>query len=665
MGASKDKKSSTKDELRNQAENRLRAKKENSQLPVAEKDVRRLVHELEVHQIELEMQNAELRQVQEELELSRNRYLDLYDFAPVGYLTLDAQGRIQGINLTGAKLLGFDRRDLADQPFNRFIADAFGKKAFLKHCQEVLTKPGASSCEVNLKRKDGALFWAELQSILYEPAQSSAGQIFASILDVTAQKEAQARIAHLATFPELSPHPIIETDLQGTVIYANASFRKALKKLSIPDDQNHLFLPPDLPELIGAMRQKNDHRYEVREVEVNGKVFIESIIVPDHLNVARIYAQDITRRKQAEEALKKAHDSLEQTVDKRTRELKMALLDVQAMKEQLEAENIYFRHENKIKYQFEHIIGKSDGLKYVLFRAQQVAPLDTTVLIMGETGTGKELVAAAVHHMSPRQERPLITVNCAALPANLIESELFGREKGAFTGADVRRLGRFEIANGSTLCLDEIGELPLDLQIKLLRVIQSHEFERLGSSNTIKVDVRIIATTNRDLAAEVRQGRFREDLYYRLNVFPITVPPLRQRKEDIPMLAEVFISRYTRKTGKQITSIAKASMQALENYSWPGNIRELESVIERAVILCPGPTLHLSDRLDSASPALTSAARTLQDAERNHILRILSETQWRIEGDSGAAAILGIHASTLRGRMHKLGITRPGTKTPN
>ena len=403
----------------------------------------------------------------------------------------------------------------------------------------------------------------------------------------------------------------------------------------------------------------------LREVEINGKVFIESIIVPPGLNVVRIYAQDITIRKQAEEALQKAHDGLEVKVEERTVELKTALAEIKTMKEQLEAENIYFRHESKMKHQFEHIIGQSDGLKYVLYRAEQVAPSNTTVLILGETGTGKDLIAAAIHNMSPRKERPLITVNCAALPGNLIESELFGREKGAFTGADTRQVGRFEIAHGSTLCLDEIGELPLEMQAKLLRVIQHNEFERLGSSNTVKVDVRIVATTNRNLEEEIRKGRFRQDLYYRLNVFPITVPPLRLRKEDIPLMVESFIERYSRKLGKQITSIQKETMKALQDYPWPGNVRELESIIERAVILCPGPVLQLADKLDISSPALSSAVRTLEETERNQILKILSETRWRIEGKDGAAAILGLHPSTLRARMHKLGIVRPETKKPD
>jgi transcriptional regulator with GAF, ATPase, and Fis domain len=312
-----------------------------------------------------------------------------------------------------------------------------------------------------------------------------------------------------------------------------------------------------------------------------------------------------------------------------------------------------------MKHRFEHILGQSDGLKYVLYRAEQVAPMNTTVLILGETGTGKELIAFAIHDMSPRKERPLITVNCAALPGNLIESELFGREKGAFTGADTRQVGRFEIANGSTLCLDEIGELPLEVQAKLLRVIQNNEFERLGSSRTIRVDVRIVATTNRNLEEEVRKGRFRQDLYYRLNVFPLTVPPLRQRKDDIPLLVHAFIDRYARELGKEFTSIRKETMKSLQDYDWPGNVRELENVIERSAILCPGPILELADRLEKSALSLSAGLRTMEDTERDQILKTLSETRWRIEGKKGAAAILGLHPSTLRARMHRLGIRRP------
>jgi PAS domain S-box-containing protein len=661
MGTTKDKSKSTADGLRRQAEKRLREKKAQLPLPQSKETAQRLVHELEVHQIELEMQNAELKRAWEELELSRNKYLELYDFAPIGYFTFDAQGRIKEVNLTGAKLMGVERQGLINKSFAGFIADAEGKETFLKHCQTVIQKEGEQTCEIRLKKKDGTYFWAQFQSRAQENTEEKAGDIQTMIMDITDHKKAADRIEHLSSFPELNPNPVLETDMKGEIIYINAATIKMLKKLNIPEG-GRLFLPRNLSDIIKKLGQEKEGRYELTEVEIDGRVFVESIIAPANLNVVRIYAWDITKRKDAEQALKVAHDGLEERVEERTVDLKSALSQIKAMKDKLEAENIYFRQENKMKQRFENIIGQSDGLKYVLYRAQQVAPSNTTILILGETGTGKELIAAAIHNMSPRKEKPLITVNCAALPGNLIESELFGREKGAFTGADVRRMGRFEIANGSTICLDEIGELPLELQGKLLRVIQHSEFERLGSSHTIKVDVRIVATTNRNLEEEIRQGRFRQDLYYRLNVFPITVPPLRQRKDDIPLMAQAFMERYARKMGKQITKIPKDTMKALQDYPWPGNVRELESIIERAVILCPGPVLQLADKLEISSPTVSSAMRTLEDTERSQIIKILSETKWRIEGKDGAAAILGIHPSTLRARLHKLEITRPETK---
>jgi transcriptional regulator with GAF, ATPase, and Fis domain len=631
------------------------------------------------------------------------------------------------------------------------------------------------------------------------------------------RQRAEEKIKHLASFPELNPNPIIETDLKGQVVFYNAATMNILKELDAPDDAR-LFLPPDLNELIHKLKQGKEVQYFSSEVEINDRVFTESITYYANMDVVRIYAQDVTERKKlndaqtfllhcgypasgenffeslakylaqslgmdyvcidrlegdgltaqtvaiyndgkfdtnvaytlketpcgdvvgkticcfledvcrlfprdaalqdlkaesyvgttlwsfdkkpigliavigrkplkypalaeailklvavraagelerilAGEALQKSHDELERRVEERTVELRTALSEIKTMKDKLEAENIYFRRENKMKHHFENILGQSDGLKYVLYRAEQVAPSNATVLILGETGTGKELIASAIHKLSPRKDRPLITVNCAALPSTLIESELFGREKGAFTGADTRQVGRFEVAHQSTLCLDEIGELPMEIQAKLLRVLQNNEFERLGSSNTVKVDVRIVATTNRNLEEQVRKGQFRQDLYYRLNVFPITVPPLRQRKEDIPLLVEAFIERYSRKLGRQILSIQKEAMRMLQDYPWPGNVRELENIIERAVILCHGPVLHLADKLKISSLPISSTLRTLDETERNQILKILSETRWRIEGKDGAAAILGLHASTLRSRMHKLGIDRHRPET--
>jgi PAS domain S-box-containing protein len=463
----------------------------------------------------------------------------------------------------------------------------------------------------------------------------------------------------------------------GTIIFCNQRFADTVKgslEKIMGSSIYKYFSSTDLELFKGLFEKglKGTSKMELA-LKAGGKDYapvllsISALGRTDMPGVLCMVITDLTEQKRNEEmlieekALQIAHDKLERRVEERTIELQSALSEIKIMKDQFEAENIYFRQQNKMKHQFEYIIGKSDGLKYVLYRAQQVATANTTVLILGETGTGKELIAAAIHNMSSRKERPLITVNCAALPGNLIESELFGREKGAFTGADTRQIGRFEIAHGSTLCLDEIGELPLELQAKLLRVIQHNEFERLGSSHTIKVDVRIIATTNRDLEEEIRKGRFRQDLYYRLNVFPITVPPLRLHKDDIPLMVQAFMERYSRKLGKQITTIQKETMKALQDYPWPGNVRELESIIERAVILCPGPVLQLADKLEISSPALSVAMRTLEDTERSQILKILSETKWRIEGKDGAAAILGIHPSTLRAKLHKLGMVRPET----
>jgi formate hydrogenlyase transcriptional activator len=290
-----------------------------------------------------------------------------------------------------------------------------------------------------------------------------------------------------------------------------------------------------------------------------------------------------------------------------------------------------------------------------------VAPQDATVLLLGETGTGKGVIARAIHCRSARKERPMITVNCTSLPANLIESELFGREKGAFTGANIRQIGRFELADGGTIFLDEIGEMPLELQSKLLRFVQDGEFERLGNPRTIKVNARIIAASNRNLEEEIANGRFREDLFYRLNVFPITIPPLRQRTEDIPLLVHHFIGKFNKKMGKKIESISQETMNALQEYSWPGNVRELESVVERAVITSPGTALQVLDRFDTfhkAGELVAEDVKALADLEHHHILQVLKTTGWRIEGKNGAALLLGLNPSTLRARMRKYGIVR-------
>ena len=329
-------------------------------------------------------------------------------------------------------------------------------------------------------------------------------------------------------------------------------------------------------------------------------------------------------------------------------------------KARLEAANVYLQEEIKTEHNFEEIIGTSTAIKKVLQAIEKVAATDATVLVTGETGTGKELIARAIHHLSNRKDGVLVKVNCAAIPAGLIESELFGHEKGAFTGALARKVGRFELADKATIFLDEVGEIPLELQTKLLRVLQEGEFERLGSTKTLKVNVRVIAATNRDLEKEVREGRFRSDLYYRLKVFPIALPALRERKQDIPLLVSYFVTRFSGTMGKKVESVSAGAMEMLKNYPWPGNIRELEHVVERAVILSQGAELELGDWMPkSANPSGTTPLATLEETERDHIIQVLTHTNWRVSGEKGAAAILGLKPTTLEARMKKLGISRP------
>jgi PAS domain S-box-containing protein len=370
---------------------------------------------------------------------------------------------------------------------------------------------------------------------------------------------------------------------------------------------------------------------------------------PDGGNVT--IGTNITERKRAEEELKRQNIRLREEIEAHGRS---------------KATIEYLVDEIKSRHNFEEIIGESDLLEHVLGQLEQVAETDSTVLIQGETGTGKELFVRAIHNLSSRKTQPLVKVNCAALPHELVESELFGHERGAFTGATEQRKGRFELADKGTIFLDEVGELPPEAQAKLLRVLQEQEFERVGGTRTIHIDVRVIAATNRNLTDEVDAGKFRSDLFYRLSVFPLTVPPLRQRRSDIPLLAEHFLTRFSRRLGKQFDGIAPGFLSALMDYSWQGNIRELENVIERAAILSPGPLLEMQEPLDRTTPIIDQdvaqsvpCTGTLEEVERAYINQILVSTTWAIEGPNGAAKILGLNPSTLRGRMRKLDIKKP------
>ena len=342
----------------------------------------------------------------------------------------------------------------------------------------------------------------------------------------------------------------------------------------------------------------------------------------------------------------------------------LAYCEIQELKDKLAQEKLYLQDEVRSELNFREIVGKSVALRRVLMLVETVAPTDSTVLIYGETGTGKELIARAIHNLSSRHSNAFVKLNCAAIPTGLLESELFGHEKGAFTGAIAQRIGRFELANRGTVFLDEIGEVPLDLQTKLLRVLQEREFERLGSTRTLRTDTRLIAATNRDLSAMVEEQKFRSDLFYRLNVFPVRVPPLRERAEDIPLLVRHFVQHFARRMNRNIETIPSETMEALSRYSWPGNIRELQNLIERAVILSPGPVLRvpLTELNSRTTPGQVNGNhRTLEEAERAHILATLKETRWVLSGPNGAATRLGMNRSTLQFRMKKLSIVRPGT----
>jgi transcriptional regulator with GAF, ATPase, and Fis domain len=475
--------------------------------------------------------------------------------------------------------------------------------------------------------------------------------------------------------------PLVLLDSDLKVVKANGSFYRTFNVKPeetegrlIYDIGNRQWNIPKLRELLEDILPENSLFHDF-EVEHNFETIGRKIM---HLNARRIYREsnqtqlillaieDVTDReyykRNLEELVKKRTAELvvaKEEAEERKQIAETALSEIKKLKDQLEAERAYLQEEIKLEYNHENIIGQSDGLKYVLYKVEQIAGSNTIVLVLGETGTGKELVARAIHGLSVRKNRALVKVNCAALPSNLIESELFGHEKGAFTGSHSRYLGRFEVADGATIFLDEIGELPLELQPKLLRVIQDGEFERLGSSRTIKVDSRIIAATNRNLEEEVRKGRFRDDLWYRLNIFPITMPPLRDRMEDMPLLVDFYVKKISKRMGKVIEIIPASVMNTLQNYHWPGNVRELENVLERAVINSSGPKLRLVDELKRPFKDLSTSQKTLEAVERDHIIRVLEQTQWKVSGKNSAAEILGLNRSTLRARMRKFDIRKP------
>jgi formate hydrogenlyase transcriptional activator len=484
------------------------------------------------------------------------------------------------------------------------------------------------------------------------------GQIFGNAL-ARQRDDAALRIGanRLEAAADLAGLAFYEIDYEHVLAYVDDRFRSLY---GLPPDREEglqpvefwmeRLHPDDRPRISEVRQQLNDGRVERLSEEyrflhpLHGERWIHHIArVATRDAAGRVLRtfgvfRDITARRQAEESLRRSYAEIER------------------LRDRLQAETDYLRAEIGDALSQSEVTGKSAVLQAVLRDVQQVALTDSTVLVRGETGTGKELIARAIHRLSARRHHVMVKVNCGALPSGLVESELFGREKGAFTGALARQVGRFEMADGSTLFLDEVGELPPDVQVKLLRVLQEGEFERLGSPRTIKVNVRVIAATNRDLAEDVRKGRFREDLYYRLNVFPIRVPPLRERAEDIPLLVWTFLEEFSSRMGKKITQVPRKAMDALVRHPWPGNVRELRNVIEHAAILTAGETLRVPMPGDLGQGA--ALPQTLADVERDHILRTLEATGWRIKGPGGAAAVLGLNPATLYSRMNKLAIRR-------
>jgi formate hydrogenlyase transcriptional activator len=602
------------------------------------------------------------KRTEQELRASEARVRRLVDSNIIGVIDSDGSGKIINANNAFLEMTGYSREELNAGDIHWAEMTPSEYRDLDEHgIEEAKTHGACTPYEKEYIRKNGTRAAVLLGYAIIDAAKDD---YVCFVVDVTHRKLVEQSLrdsqSQTSGIVNSAMDAIITIDANQRVILFNAAAEKmfrwsASEAIGEPLDrlipvslrQNHSAHIREFGETGVSSRAMAGAR-AVSGLRSDGEEFpLEASISQVETAGQKLYTvimRDITERKRAEQ------------------ELRDALSEVQRLRDQLQQENIYLQEEIKHEHNFHEIVGQSDEIKYTLFKVEQVAPTDSSVLIMGETGTGKELVARAIHGSGPRKDRPLVKINCATLPANLIESELFGHEKGAFTGAHTRKPGRFEIANGATLFLDEVGELPLDLQAKMLRVLQDGEFERVGGSRTIKVDVRIIAATNRNLKTEIQNGHFREDLWYRLSVFPITVPPLRQRKSDLPLLINYFVDKFNRKLGKSVTNISPTALKELENYSWPGNVRELANIIERAVINSKGADFRLADRLDDESPSSSPTVdgqKTLIDVERNHILQILVSTGWKIEGNHGAARILGLNPSTLRTRMSKLQIQRP------
>ena len=584
------------------------------------------------------------------LRRSEERFRKIFDHSNDAIFVMDpAQDKILDVNSTACDMLGYSRNELLSTPISAIHPNEMPQ--LLAFAESVFEKGSGWTDELTCLPKSGETLPAEISASVFDMGGTRC--VLALVRNIAERKRAEKALREseerLASIVGSAMDAIVTITDDRTVRLFNAAAEDVFgcSAADVVGQSFDRFAPEALRELVA------------RSVEAFGRSGTGKryLWAPEGITAARADGEEFPIEatiSQAEAAGQKLYTIILRDVNDRTR--------AEEEFSRLQIANVYLREEVGADYEVEEIICTATAMRKVLENVERVAGTDSTVLVTGETGTGKELIARAIHKLSERKGELLVTVNCAALPSGLIESELFGHEKGAFTGALSRKIGRFEMADRGTIFLDEIGDLPMELQAKLLRVLQEGEFERVGGAETFKVDVRVIAATNHDLQKAMEEQRFRADLYYRLNVFPICIPPLREHRDDIPLLVTHFAMKYATKMGKKIETIPKATMNALVAYAWPGNVRELQNIIERAVILSQRAHLTLGDWLPkpSASPSGTRVL-SLDELERQHITDVLEMTGWRVSGDNGAASILDIKPTTLEARMKKLGIKRRGT----
>jgi len=629
-------------------------------LRAARDDLTKTVTELQNTNEILQQEIAERKRAEQARQEIEEQWKAAFESNPTMYFIVDANGSIVTVNNLGAEQLGYTVEELVGRPVSTVFYEP-DSSAVQEHAKECFNQPGRNlTWEARKIRRDGTMLWVrETGNAVFLKKQPV---LLVVCEDITDQKRAEeeARRNHEA----LVKSEAYLAEAQTLSHTGSAGWNVSTGELFWSDETFRIFgyersFKPTMEKVLQRIHPEDRARVQqALEAASHGeKLDIENrLLMPDG-SVKTIHVQGAAQDQQVT-----GFSELVGAVTDITT-VRNAFEEIRTLRDQLYKENLALREEIDITRMFEEIVGSSPALQSVLSQVARVAPTDSTVLVTGETGTGKELVARAIHKRSQRSSRAFVSVNCAAIPRDLIASELFGHEKGAFTGATQRRLGRFESAEGGTIFLDEIGELPAEMQILLLRVLQEREFQRVGGNESLAMDVRVVAATNRDLQAAIAAGEFREDLFYRLNVFPINVPPLRNRKEDIPLLVQYFVDRYASKAGKRITGINKRSLELLNSYAWPGNIRELQNVIERSVIISDSEDLSMDESWLGQGPAITTSqaqplSERLAAQEREMIEAALAETKGRVSGPSGAAAKLGMPQSTLDSKIKSLKINK-------